>query len=137
MPLEQLVYISRSTAPPSSAQLAAEITAEAVRHNPANGITGALAFTDTHFVQILEGSVGSLDVLVLRLLLDPRHTGLEVLDRIRITDRSFAGWAMIAAAMTPASYRQLIQLVADDERSMAPYRSLLLTLCSSQMTAGA
>ena len=132
MPLEQLVYISRSTSPPCSAQVVAQITSEAIHHNPPNSITGALAFTDTHFVQILEGSVGSLDVLLLRLLLDGRHTGLEVLDRIPITDRSFFSWAMIAPVMTPAGHRQLVQLIADDERSMVAFRDLLLMLSASQ-----
>ncbi|MGV9010036.1 BLUF domain-containing protein [Brevundimonas sp.] len=136
MALEQLVYISRSTSPPCAARLVAEIAAEALRHNPPNNITGALAFTDTHFVQILEGSVSSLDVLLLRLMLDARHTDLEVLDRISIADRSFLGWAMIAPVMTPVGYRQLVQLIADDNRSVAAFRDLLLTLCASHMVAG-
>lgn len=133
MPLEQLVYVSRSTSPPCSARLVTDVAAEAHRHNPSNNITGALAFTDTHFVQILEGSAGSLDVLLLRLLLDARHTGLEVLDRIWIADRSFPGWAMIAPVMTPVGYRQLLQLIADGERSVVAFRDLLLALSSSQM----
>ena len=135
MHLEHLVYISRAASPAVSVMSISGILEQSVRHNVANDITGALAFTDTHFVQILEGSHSSLDVLLLRLLLDDRHTGLEILDRQPIGDRSFGDWSMISPNVTPMGQRSLVQLIADDCRGVPSYLALILELCSEQMTA--
>jgi len=111
-----------------------DILEQSVRHNSSNNITGCLAFTETHFVQILEGSHSSLDVLLLKLLLDERHTDLEVLDRERVAARSFGDWSMISPKLTPTGQRRLVQLLADDCRSVPQYLTLMLDLCSEQMT---
>lgn len=131
--LEHLVYISRATAPSVSVTTVSDILEQAARHNSSNNITGCLAFTETHFVQILEGSHSSLDVLLLKLLLDERHTALEVLDRQHVTNRSFAEWSMISPKLTPVGQRRLVKLIADDCRSVPEYLALMLDLCAEQM----
>lgn len=135
MQLEHLVYISRATPPGGSATSVGDILEQSVRNNAANNITGVLAFTETHFVQILEGSHSSLDVLLLKLLLDERHTDLEVLDRERVADRTFGDWSMISPDLNPTGQRRLVQLLADDRRSVSPYLTLMLDLCAEQMKA--
>lgn len=136
MHLEHLVYVSRTTFRAVSVVTVSDILEQSVRHNAPNNITGSLAFTETHFVQVLEGSHSSLDVLLLRLLLDERHTDLEVLDREPVAARSFEQWSMISPKPTPVGQRRLVQLLADDCRSASQYVALLLDLCSEQMTTG-
>lgn len=116
-----------------SVMTVSDILEQSVRHNSSNNITGSLAFTETHFVQILEGSHSSLDVLLLKLLLDERHTELEVLDRERIVGRSFGDWSMISPKLNPVGQRKLVQLIADDCRSVPEYLALMLDLCAEQM----
>lgn len=135
MQLEQLVYVSRSVVPLASDIEVSDILEQSTRNNPANNVTGALGFTETHFIQILEGSHSSLDVLLLKLLIDDRHTDVDVLDREPIKMRSFGAWAMISPKVSSTCQRQLIALLADDERSILRYRDTMLDLCADQMIA--
>ena len=109
-----------------------DILQEAVRHNPANNITGALAFTETRFVQLLEGSAGSIDELLLRLMMDPRHSDLVVVDRIAIATRSFADWVMIAPVFTPSGQDRLEALVENAMLPIDHFRLLLLDMIDEQ-----
>lgn len=135
MQLEQLVYVSRSVEPLASAIEVSDILEQSTRNNSANNVTGALGFTETHFIQILEGSHSSLDVLLLKLLIDDRHTDVDVLDREPIKKRSFGAWAMISPKVNSTCQHQLIALLADDERSILRYRDTMLDLCADQMIA--
>ena len=62
--------------------------------NAIDGITGLLVFNGTHFLQIVEGARDVIDDLLERLKRDSRHTGLEVRDQHRVTQRSFPDWSM-------------------------------------------
>lgn len=135
MQLEQLVYVSRSVVPLASDIEVSDILEQSTRNNTANNVTGALGFTETHFIQILEGSHSSLDVLLLKLLIDDRHTDVDVLDRESIKMRSFGAWAMISPKVSSTCQRQLIALLADNERSILRYRDTMLDLCADQMIA--
>lgn len=132
MKLEQLVYISTATAPIRSILNVSDIVREAQRHNPANNITGALAFTETRFVQILEGSHGSLDVLILKLMIDPRHRDLIFIDRAPIEARSFEDWSMVAPAFTSSGKQRLAEFVESENRPMVDFQRLLLDMVAEQ-----
>ena len=56
MHLEHLVYVSRATFSAVFVMSVSDILEQSARHNSSNNITGSLAFTETYFVQILEGS---------------------------------------------------------------------------------
>ena len=135
MSFQQLVYVSRSVARIGSLLEVSDILEEAMRNNPLNNITGALAFTETRFVQILEGSQSSLDVLLLKLMLDVRHTDMKVLVREQVTERAFSDWAMISPRMTPRGQSELNRLLADEDTTLTVYRGLMLDLCREQMDA--
>ena len=121
MRLEQLVYVSTATDPARAVMDVSDILEQSVRNNPANNITGALAFTPTRFVQILEGSVSSLDVLLLKLMIDTRHSDLVIVDRIPIQTRSFDAWCMLAPAFTPSGRDRLDVLVAKRHAADRPF----------------
>ncbi len=64
------------------------------RDNAARGVTGALAYHDRGFVQVLEGPEAAVEDLLARIARDPRQTGMSVFDRSRVDRRVFDGWAM-------------------------------------------
>lgn len=80
--------------------------------NALDGITGLLVFNGTHFLQIVEGAREAVDELLERLRRDPRHTGLEVRDQLRIAQRSFPGWSM-ELVRVKAGYFDAKETIAD------------------------
>lgn len=97
--LIQIVYVSRSTFTPVSAEQGIEpsvarILAQSRVNNARRGLVGALYFGDGCFFQCLEGRTGDVERLYAALLKDPRHTDLKVLMRRPIERTNFATWAM-------------------------------------------
>ena len=93
MPLTTVTYASVCALKPKITATAVEtLVARARSWNAANDITGALLFTGTHFVQVLEGRAGAVDTLLLKLHADDRHDGLIVTNRAALPRRRFAGW---------------------------------------------
>jgi hypothetical protein len=88
--LERLIYASRRSAGVDVPAL----VAQAARHNEAAGLTGALATLDDDFFQYLEGTPQSVEALLRKLLVDPRHSDLKVLERRAIPRRLFGQWRM-------------------------------------------
>ena len=103
--LIRLVYTSRSTAGEGRAAADAQaILAVANRANPALGITGLLAVTGGHYLQMLEGSAATVDALFEAIRHDPRHTDVAVLHRSAAPVRLCPEWAMgMAVRSEPAS----------------------------------
>ncbi|MFG6429822.1 BLUF domain-containing protein [Roseateles sp. LYH14W] len=91
--LVRLMYASRATAAPTDSDLAAILKASR-EHNPAEGITGLLCFTDGVFVQVLEGGRNAVNARYKRIVEDPRHRDVILLAYEEITERGFAGWTM-------------------------------------------
>ena len=111
--LERLVYVSTAANRHDLPEQAATIAGEAETFNLDNSIGGALVAHDGHFVQALEGERPVLDQLLKRLEDDPRHYDLVLVDRWRVEDRLFAGWAMAGVAMDAATRAGLEALIAD------------------------
>lgn len=134
MTLERLAYVSHSTEPADTLMAVSDILEQSFRNNRGNNITGALAFTPSRFAQVLEGSHGSLDVLLLKLSMDPRHYDMTVVDRIPIQHRLFSEWAMIAPTFTPQGSVRLVAIVADGIPSMSALSELLFEMAEEQKT---
>ena len=62
--------------------------------NRQRDLTGLLACTRHHFMQILEGSAAQIDRLLASLLRDSRHTELHIIRREPITQRLYDDWHM-------------------------------------------
>lgn len=99
--VEQLAYLSRATVPMDALQNIAEILAVSQRNNWRDGVTGALAFSDGRFLQVVEGRPESIERLLKRVSDDPRHTEVEVVMRRRVPDRTFADWSMAMPRLSP------------------------------------
>jgi len=110
-PLERLVYCSRSRVPTDSLLVIADILAVAHRNNERDGLTGALAVSQTWFLQVLEGRPAAIDSLMRRLERDPRHCDLVILSRAPAARRLFTGWSMASARITPSIASDLVELI--------------------------
>jgi len=120
-PFHSIFYVSRSALPRDNLQAAVEdIVADARHRNVNTGLTGALLFTGTHFAQYLEGQKSQLDVLLSSLERDPRHEGLQVIDRSQIYRRLFQTWNM--AYFGPAQFvaRPIMELAEGLDVSPKP-----------------
>lgn len=109
--LERLVYCSRATFDTGSLQILAEILGVSKRNNERENLTGALAVNDGWFLQVVEGPRAALDRLLDRLSADPRHTDLELLQRLPVAGRLFSEWTMVGARITPDLGPRLNRLI--------------------------
>jgi len=71
-----------------------ELLKRARAFNHSEGITGILCFSRDRFLQCLEGPPEAVNALYARILRDPRHCDVMLLDYREIMDRSFGTWSM-------------------------------------------
>lgn len=64
------------------------------RNNRAANITGLLLFKDKTFLQLLEGDENSVQALLAKIKLDPRHGSIDVLLDVKSMKRIFPDWSM-------------------------------------------
>ena len=63
-------------------------------NNEHRGITGFLLFNGRNFLQLIEGEAESLNALMRRLAVDPRHSGIAKLTDKDVPGRCCAEWLM-------------------------------------------
>ncbi len=91
--LVQCLYASRS-AVPIVKSVTESILRQSRGNNPARGISGVLCFTDTLYLQMLEGGRDEVCELFTRIARDERHLGIRILVYDEISERRFGGWTM-------------------------------------------
>lgn len=91
--LYSLIYKSRCKGV-ADWDLVESILASSTRNNPADGITGVLVVTETHFLQVLEGEFEPLNATFERISRDTRHDTTQLISFTEIEKRKFADWAM-------------------------------------------
>jgi len=91
--LVRLLYASRANQDINDIQLAA-ILKQSRAHNPAEGITGLLCFSEGVFIQVLEGGRDAVNARYKRIVQDERHRDVILLAYEEIDERHFAGWSM-------------------------------------------
>ena len=111
--LVSIAYKSRSTDRVVDSETLASILSAAQRSNVANHLTGALAYGDGHFIQVLEGPEEGLVPTMDRIRADVRHHGLEVFGPTPIIHRMFPDWCMALLSVEPALHPVFSALVAD------------------------
>ena len=90
--ISQYLYISTA---PNLTREDVESIVETSRHNNlAEGITGLLLYNGRNFLQLLEGEESKLVTVMMRISHDPRHTGISLIERRLIEERSCPDWAM-------------------------------------------
>jgi Sensors of blue-light using FAD len=93
--LVRLLYASRA-AQKTDGDLVDKIMEESRAYNQEHGITGVLCVCEASsvFMQVLEGGREEVNRLYNRIVPDPRHKDILLLDYAEITERRFAGWRM-------------------------------------------
>jgi len=90
----RLIYFSRVSGRVSRADLK-DILARSRRNNAGVGVTGALCFNNSHFLQVLEGRRLHVNGLFRRILADRRHHEVSIVTFAPIAERLFPVWSML------------------------------------------
>lgn len=93
MYLVRLVYVSSLSQGFEPDDVMA-ILESARKHNKRNNVTGLLCFNRKLFLQCLEGSRTKVNETYHRILNDPRHERIIMLDYQEIIEREFDNWSM-------------------------------------------
>lgn len=93
MLLTRLIYASRASDVLTPADHE-QILESSRRNNAKVGVTGLLAFGAREFLQCLEGSREAVNATYARILGDPRHQDVQLIDCREIEQRWFGDWGM-------------------------------------------
>ena len=122
--MKRVRYIS-SFAQPMTQQDIDGIVTTSQKNNPARNITGMLVATGDLFYQLLEGPEHEIDALYERILSDPRHNQVLLLDsETGDFQRLCPDWAM-----------QKIDLSLKSAAETAPISALLEMICVQRQMA--
>ena len=93
--LVRLMYASRAAANLDNEEVAA-ILRKSRATNAREGITGALCLCNNGhlFIQVLEGGRDAVSKRYNRIVADPRHADVTLLQFEETAERRFAGWSM-------------------------------------------
>jgi uncharacterized membrane protein (DUF373 family) len=89
----QISYISSATEPMSTRDLL-RLLQSCRENNAGRGVTGMLFYCNGTFLQVLEGEERVIDELLDIIEQDPRHTGMQVIQRKAIKHREYSDWSM-------------------------------------------
>lgn len=89
----RLIYKSRSEGKIGWSMVKEILSASEV-NNPESNITGVLLATESHFLQVIEGSFDEVNRLFMRIARDLRHDEIQIISFCCVDGRLFGGWAM-------------------------------------------
>ncbi len=97
--LRSIVYVSTATRPMDSEALE-RLLLSAREFNRGAGITGALLYSGTHFMQCFEGPDDAVASVYQRIAASRLHTDLVEYMNLPVPERTFGGWTMGLAKAT-------------------------------------
>ncbi|MDX2220585.1 MAG: BLUF domain-containing protein [Burkholderiales bacterium] len=106
--LIRLTYASR-VSPDVSPTALRDILATSQRNNERDGITGALVFTGSVFLQCLEGDRAVVNRTYHRIVPDERHSDPQILAFEEVTRRDFSDWSMGYLAYTQQNRHRFLR----------------------------
>ncbi len=89
----RMIYKSRSTEQ-MTLGLVRDIAAHSEVKNEKAGLTGVLLATQTHFLQVIEGTFEEVNLAFERIVHDERHFEFKLIAFSVIDARLFGGWGM-------------------------------------------
>jgi Sensors of blue-light using FAD len=96
--LSQLVYVSNRK-PNCTEQEIEKILTSCKNNNPPLNITGVLLYSDTKFIQLVEGEYKVINGLYDKIKTDPRHEQVRLITMGPIREKAFPSWHMGARKM--------------------------------------
>lgn len=133
-PLVKIIYVSEINAAVLTTSLLDEIKIQASRNNPANEITGLLAFDHAHFIQWLEGPRDAVNKLLLAIMRDNRHGNLQVVECNELQNRLFGCWSMAYYPLVEGDLESEEDRVADLDAEQC--NSLFMRLSTRLLSLG-
>ncbi len=118
MYLVRLVYVSAISEDFEPDDLN-QILESAKKHNRKNHVTGLLGFNRKIFLQCLEGSRARVNETYHRILKDPRHDKIIMLDYKEIVEREFDDWSM--GFIPESSMTSMVNLRFSGDDTFNPY----------------
>ena len=91
----QLVYVSKRAKNCTEENIQSIVEAS-IQNNSHEGVTGILLYTETTFLQIIEGRMSQLLSLYDKIKLDKRHRDATLISLKPIAERKFSSWNMAA-----------------------------------------
>jgi len=91
--LSQLVYVSNRK-PNCTSEEIEKILASCKKNNPPLNITGVLLYSDTKFIQLVEGDAKVIMDLYDKIKKDARHSTPMMISYNPINEKSFPSWHM-------------------------------------------
>ena len=116
--LVRLVYASK-IAEPFSAPDIEEVLNIARKNNGRDAVTGVLCFNRKYFLQCLEGGRMAVNETYHRILNDPRHKDIVLLDYKEVDCREFSSWGM--AYIPEQEITDEINLLYSRDANFDPY----------------
>ncbi|MDE3898577.1 MULTISPECIES: BLUF domain-containing protein [Vibrio] len=93
MPLSRLIYASTMSTECNIDEID-RILASARTHNERNHVSGVLHYSNRYFFQYLEGEMAQVEDTYERIMVDPRHAALRLIDLSVVRERAFGDWTM-------------------------------------------
>jgi Sensors of blue-light using FAD len=134
--LHRLKYVSTPHAGLDEAQLR-NILKSARQHNAPRGLTGFLAFSPEHFLQVLEGGRAALTECFMRIARDERHHSVVLLSFEAIQQRDFCDWSMGYMALGPRHQSVLMRYSADGTLKPMALQDPSLMMLLRELACGA
>lgn len=93
MAVLQIIYSSKACDSVDQSEVLDILRSSQIR-NQQDGISGLLIYQPPRFVQMLEGPAAEAQALYERIMRDPRHTDIELIDRREVEHAAMPTWAM-------------------------------------------
>ncbi|MGK7394640.1 MAG: BLUF domain-containing protein [Candidatus Cyclobacteriaceae bacterium M3_2C_046] len=119
--LSQLIYVSVRKNNCTDQEIE-NILASSNKNNGKKDITGVLLFSDTKFLQVLEGEKSDILALYDHIKLDERHKNVMMISLKPITQRYFPSWQMGSKAIDTQSFSFLTEMSSQEQTQ---FKSLL------------
>ena len=125
MELNSVLYVSENYIDfPKKAYVVEDIVRLSKSWNRSVSITGALAFTESHFSQYIEGLDKSVSDLVVKLLGDKMHSCIDIITIAPVSNRSFDDWSLAISGPEPFTCSYLQPLIDRNPEDLAANNKL-------------
>jgi Sensors of blue-light using FAD len=112
--LSQLVYVSNRK-PICKQEEIDKILASCKKNNPPLNITGVLLYSDTKFIQLVEGEYKVINDLYNKIKTDPRHDQARLISLGPIQEKSFPSWHMGARKIASSEVDFKTDITTEDK----------------------
>ena len=112
--LSHLVYVSART-PKCTEEEIQKILASCKKNNSDIGITGVLLYSNSQFVQYMEGEFKSIITLYDKIKADDRHKNPIMISSAPIPERTFPSWQMGAKTFDLSAVEYQTSITAEDK----------------------